>query len=563
MSPDNSGRRAAEVSVRRVLAPSAVAGPLLCAVLLAAVELLGGRTLSAVVWLGQGGAVLVAVAVNLLASRRAGLRLARTQQQLSHAVADLSAREAFLAALLETMDTEVIAVTPDGRTALINQATRDAYDLDPTSGPAALRTWTDQLGLLAADGVTPLTHDQLPLVRALSGEQVHAAEIVVRPSADTERRLLVHARPVLLPDGTLAGALSASHDVTALRAQQGELERRNHDLDAIARATLAVLSGDDARAAVCQAAVDASGGLAALLFEPDPSGGTLTAHTACGLALPELSLPVDSRSLVARTYQSARAQIIPDLGTHPVADQGILALHLATPGGAGLRAAVFVPVVHQGRTRAVLVVTLERPLILEHTRVLALLELLAADAALALSREDLSRELARQAVTDPLTGLANRRRWDTEIARETRRATRTGAPLSVIMLDLDHFKNYNDTRGHAAGDLLLRQAAHAWQRLLRADDVLARLGGEEFAVLLPDCPAGGAARLAAGLLRAVPDGQTCSAGVAQYAGDPPEQLLNRADDALYRAKNTGRDRVETAPAPVDPPPPLRVLRTHA
>lgn len=560
---DGRDQRAAQASVRRALAPAAVAGPLLCAVLLVAVELTGGRQLALGTWLGQGAALLVAVAVNLLVSRRAGLRLAAAQQQLGQAVHDLTGREAFLAALLESVDTEIVAVTADGQTALINQAARRAYSLSPTHTPAPLHTWTDRLALLAADGATPLGRDQLPLTRALAGEHVHAAEIVLWTAQHTQRRLLVHARPVLLPDGTLAGALSASHDITVLRAEQAEMQRRNRDLDTIAKATLAVLSGADARPAICAAARDATGALAVMLFEPDPTGQTLTARTTCGLDLPELSVPVDHSSLTGRTFQSARAQVIADITSHPGTDQALLSLFRKVRGGGALRSAVFVPVVHHGRTRAVLVVTLDQPLTIEQTRVLALLELLAADAALALSREDLATELAQQAVTDPLTGLANRRRWDTELARETSRAARTGAPLSVLMLDLDHFKAYNDTRGHAAGDLLLRQTGAAWQQLLRTGDLLARVGGEEFAVLLPDCPADAAARLAAGLLRAVPDGQTCSAGAAQYAGDDPEQLLARADAALYRAKSTGRNHVQTAPTPTPTTPashpPLRVL----
>ena len=113
-------------------------------------------------------------------------------------------------------------------------------------------------------------------------------------------------------------------------------------------------------------------------------------------------------------------------------------------------------------------------------------------------------------------------------------------------MDLDHFKAYNDTHGHPAGDTLLAQTATAWQRLLRAGDTLARLGGEEFAVLLPNCTSSDAARLADTLLRAMPHAQTSSAGITQWAGDTADTLLARADAALYHAKHSGRNRTHTA-----------------
>jgi diguanylate cyclase (GGDEF)-like protein len=111
------------------------------------------------------------------------------------------------------------------------------------------------------------------------------------------------------------------------------------------------------------------------------------------------------------------------------------------------------------------------------------------------------------------------------------------------MLDLDHFKRFNDERGHQAGDRLLKQAASAWAGRLRVIDVLARYGGEEFALALPGCGLEDALALVEGLRSATPGGQTCSAGVATWDGqEGPEELLGRADRALYSAKRAGRDR---------------------
>lgn len=161
--------------------------------------------------------------------------------------------------------------------------------------------------------------------------------------------------------------------------------------------------------------------------------------------------------------------------------------------------------------------------------------------------------LERLSLTDPLTGAINRRGLDNEAKRELARAERTGAPLQLAFLDLDHFKHYNDTHGHEAGDDLLEVLTRQWRAILRPTDTLARFGGEEFVVLLPDTEPESAHLAVERLLRSVPHGQTCSGGIAQFIpGETLEQLLKRADDALYEAKERGRDRVVTADAQGDP-----------
>jgi diguanylate cyclase (GGDEF)-like protein len=111
------------------------------------------------------------------------------------------------------------------------------------------------------------------------------------------------------------------------------------------------------------------------------------------------------------------------------------------------------------------------------------------------------------------------------------------------MIDLDHFKRYNDRRGHAAGDALLRAAAQAWARQLRPTDLVARYGGEEFTLVLPACSADQAAQLVDRLRPLLPDRQTFSAGIATWDGDETtNELVQRADRALLQAKKAGRNR---------------------
>ena len=180
-------------------------------------------------------------------------------------------------------------------------------------------------------------------------------------------------------------------------------------------------------------------------------------------------------------------------------------------------------------------------------RLSSLMGLLASEAAVAIERADLLTRLEAVARTDDLTGLANRRAWDEQLPRELARAKRDERPVCVAMVDLDRFKEYNDEHGHQAGDRQLKQIAATWRDVLRPTDVLARYGGEEFVVLLPNCGADRAVEVIERLRGVIPEGETCSAGVASWDRlEGPESLVSRADDALYRAKREGRDRVVSA-----------------
>jgi diguanylate cyclase (GGDEF)-like protein/PAS domain S-box-containing protein len=155
--------------------------------------------------------------------------------------------------------------------------------------------------------------------------------------------------------------------------------------------------------------------------------------------------------------------------------------------------------------------------------------------------------LEATAATDSLTGLANRRAWDEALDREVSRADREGTPFCIAVLDLDHFKDYNDEFGHAHGDQLLRRCAVVWRSKLRATDVLARYGGEEFSLCLPQGPADEAVAIVDRLREATPGGRTCSAGVARWdRRETIDRLFGRADQALYDAKAAGRDQTVLA-----------------
>jgi diguanylate cyclase (GGDEF)-like protein/PAS domain S-box-containing protein len=164
--------------------------------------------------------------------------------------------------------------------------------------------------------------------------------------------------------------------------------------------------------------------------------------------------------------------------------------------------------------------------------------------ALEQERQGLFERVQEMSRTDSLTGLPNRRSWDDEVTRALARSRRSGQPLTLAMVDLDHFKRFNDSHGHQAGDALLAEVSATWRRELRSTDFLARYGGEEFALLLPDCTPDEAAQVFEHLRAATPHDQTCSVGIAHWDRcETAEDLLSRADAALYEAKRVGRDRV--------------------
>ena len=184
---------------------------------------------------------------------------------------------------------------------------------------------------------------------------------------------------------------------------------------------------------------------------------------------------------------------------------------------------------------------------------------LAGRAVIALDNARLHRMVERQALVDGLTGLANRRHLDQELSSNLARAARAGSSLALILADLDDFKAVNDQHGHACGDAVLREFAALMHEVVREGDTAGRWGGEEFALVLPDADAEGAAHVAERLREALadktilsPEGVplrvTASVGVAAYPDVRDRaELVEAADEALYRAKRAGKNQVVVAP----------------
>ncbi len=183
----------------------------------------------------------------------------------------------------------------------------------------------------------------------------------------------------------------------------------------------------------------------------------------------------------------------------------------------------------------------------------------AGQVALSLASLRLAEKLRDQSIRDPLTGLFNRRFMQESLERELHRAKRKKRPVAVVFLDLDHFKRFNDTFGHDAGDAVLREMAEAFRKHFRGDDIICRYGGEEFAVILPESSAQDAMKRTAALREELKklsiqnrgqtlDRVTISVGIAAFPehGQTAEELLHIADQCLYQSKAEGRDRVTVA-----------------
>jgi diguanylate cyclase (GGDEF)-like protein/PAS domain S-box-containing protein len=401
-------------------------------------------------------------------------------------------------------------------------------------------------------GRTP--HDVVP------GEQAEMFALHCRAALRGESRSIEYHSPTdgraywlnLVPLsgawGEITHVMATVLDIDDRRRAEDELRERIGDMDTVAEATRALAHSTDsaaARAAICDGARRVSDAPVAALFEPSSDGRGLSASTAVGARLGGMILPFSGEpSGAARAFASAAPFFAARTRGEAPGEREFLRR-------TGAVSALWQPVLRDRAAVGVLAVAWRDPVDEVPPRLAAAMELIAAEAAVAIGRADLLARLERMVRTDDLTGLPNRRAWEEALPRELARSWREDRPLCVAMIDLDHFKSYNDARGHLAGDRLLKQAAGAWRTALRPYDVLARYGGEEFALIVPACGLDAAADLVERLRAVTPEGQSCSAGVAEWDRDEqPESLVARADSALYEAKRSGRDRIVAASVPV-------------
>lgn len=375
-----------------------------------------------------------------------------------------------------------------------------------------------------------------------TGIQLYAAR-VYPDSAPLDIGSIVFRAMVVGSVAVVAGQLASQLEAAVERHRRSEqaLAEQYADLKLIGRVSRAIAAGPEARADVCQAVAELSGASVVMLYEPVADELRGTAVAGCPLdAVPVLALS-DPVSGSVEAFHAHRP-IHRRLASVPPSVAAAARLRVGRPTSTS-----FVPVRRDGEAIGVLALVFGTEIAELPARVGAALEVMAEEAAVAIARADAAVQLAEQARRDPLTGLRNRRGWEETLGAELARAARSGAPLSMLMLDLDGLKTLNDTLGHQAGDQLLVAVARSWESRLRPTDVLARYGGDEFVVVLPGCDRPTAHRVAEGLLGGLPAGASCTAGVAEWDRlEDAAALVERADAALYVGKHAGGGRVVPA-----------------
>jgi diguanylate cyclase (GGDEF)-like protein len=350
--------------------------------------------------------------------------------------------------------------------------------------------------------------------RAFGGDELRILELLAAPSA------------------------LAVSNARRIEEHTGDLTR----VGQVARELSGTTEPEELRHTVCHAARELTGCDMAVLMEPDDGGLVVVAASGVEPGL-VLTVAAGEESVSLQAFTSGERAFTAD-------QEAMAAIRPTISRITGARAVLAQPVVRDGQSVGVLTIAWRRPMPEVSERAASLLDVLAGDAAVAMERADLFARLDTMARHDALTGAGNRRSWDDELPRYLARARRDGEPFCVAMLDLDHFKSFNDVQGHQRGDLLLRQVVESWRRELREVDFLTRYGGEEFAIALPGCPLEAALAIVDRLRGVTPSGQTCSAGVACWDGEESaDGLVARADAALYQAKVAGRDRSVAAMPP--------------
>ena len=327
--------------------------------------------------------------------------------------------------------------------------------------------------------------------------------------------------------------------VERVRGQAREARSREQMLEQVSTVVHGLFDSVRPRRAVCEAVMRISGATSAVLYEPVTPDTQLICTATAGMSTKVSEVLVQRRSAAYEAMRTGRPVLITE---NVEARVGLIEAWIAAGRPGSL---LYQPLLRDGTPLGVLVIGWPSHVPAEGPRA-TVVALLAHEVAAVLSRADALDHLNDETLTDPLTGLLNRRAWD----RHLRQLTDTEQPLAVAVLDLDHFKDFNDTRGHPAGDRLLKETAAAWRDQLRAGDILARIGGEEFGLLLVDCDAPTATDIVDRLRGRVTQNRTCSAGIAiRTTDETPDATVTRADAALYQAKADGRNNTRLATPP--------------
>ncbi len=483
------------------------------------------------------------------------VRLA-AEAELASALEESQRTRDLLTTVFETVREGIAIFDYQGAMVYCNVAAQQIMHLSPTSK----QFFENRAGLhrlITLDG-TVLTPEQYPTMRVLRGEPPAPPANYQMILADgTSRIVQMEAAPLVEQRDHRRGSLSVVRDITA----EFREALYNDILRALARACASAADEEAIGAAAVQVLGDG--------FK----------YSQCAILLrnreqPEFAVVLASHTRGERSIEwlcqtTARVPIAPDA---PLAALQVLATgdaqftaHPTRVAAEGERAdasppwsAASIPIVIDAQVAGVLMVTRETSLAAGwESDEKDILQTITDELGLALHRAQLYEDARRLALFDPLTGLCNHRAMQYALQHEVDEATAHATPFTVIMLDIDHFRQFNERSGHDAGDRALRIVAQAIQSAIRAQDCAARYGGEEFTIILPDTTLDQAASIAERIRAAIAgsrvptsEGQeratiTASLGVATFPADARTAMtvLKAADVALYVAKHQGRDQV--------------------
>jgi len=477
--------------------------------------------------------------------------------------------------ILSSVGDGVAICNQDGRSLYFNTAARAILGLAPGDAAADIRTHGASLYYLHE--FTPVPEDELPLVRALRGEDTLDVELFARgPGLPDGALICVNARPIRGRDGHVVGGIAILGDVGARKRAEEELRTANAKLgewvgELERRAQVTLLMNEMAELLQSCRTMDefsvVVSRFAERIFEREQGAVFVVSSSRSalevvtqwgGVQVPERVFPPHGCWALrrGRIHRSGGANLGPQCehSSSAAASGEYTCVPMMGQGEA-------LGILHIGRTAPGKAGASELSALVEESRLRTTIAV-AEHVALALANLKLRETLRMQAIRDPLTGLFNRRHMEESLERELVRAERSHTSVAAIMIDIDHFKRFNDTFGHAAADFALRNTSELIRASIRADDIACRYGGEELVVILPDTSLSeGIDR--AEVLRGAISGQqlrfngvglgaiTASFGVAASPvhGSTSDSLLRNADEALYEAKRRGRNQVCAKPEP--------------
>jgi diguanylate cyclase (GGDEF)-like protein/PAS domain S-box-containing protein len=414
----------------------------------------------------------------------------------------LRQKQVLLDAVLESVDVAVVACDADGRLTLFNREAREFHGLDVASVPMA--DWPAYYRLFQEDGSTPLTEADLPLGRALRGEALQDVAMMIAPEGGKPRRVLVGGRALTGANGEALGAVVAMKDVSELAASRARALESEERLRTIADNVPALIAYLDT-------------GLR-YRFANDRY------REWFGVRSEDMLGKTILEAMGEAFYAPRRAALERCLSGHGA----YLEIEEERRGRKRVISTTYLPHLRDGKVQGIYV--------------------LSTDAT---SSREYERQLHALAHSDHLTGLPNRRSYEERLVQALARARRSATPLALAYLDVDHFKQINDTLGHATGDAVLREFGRRLQAAVRVTDTVARLAGDEFVIVLEqvgsplECRRIGDKLLEALRAPFEVEGKTlqvtASIGFAWSAYPEQARLAQSADEALYQSKREGRN----------------------